>query len=773
MKMELRNKFSGILFLVLFLGIIFTACTDITDQDKYQKPEWLAGKVYTQISVMEDLSVFTSLLQNTGYDTILDLTGSYTIFAPTDEAFQRWFIQHPELGGDISNLMKEEQRKMVQYHILQNRWTKEQFQSLDIYGWIDEDDPNNDKPRGYKRQSIYQQANKKYWIKEQGEQDYIVDSTESDRYKSVYSSSRKYLPLFFDEYFSVNNLKGADYEFYYDRSYEHGEIYIANARTLNEEIPAENGFIYKIDQVIKEPLNAEELLSMEHNGKTTTTFLGMMYQLGKFSQNITATFEQPEATSGGSFDTLYNLDYPKLAFNIHEELTGPNTNNPFYTVRYQNGIAAPSDEAFQEFINSFLTANSGYPHWRDFESVPPIVRRVILDAHMSKEPIYSTNIKEGFRNNAGDKVMIDEGSIDLKYYGSNATFMILNKAIIPRALTSVAGPIYLRPGYSTLMYALEYSKTLSALKTKNADYVFFAPSDMTMTTDSSLLLVWDNEEEYRYHFMALDRAADELIRMDRNTLTKRIMNQVGTRRPKGIARKEFIENLAGNFIVIDNEKKTVTGGMDNTYGYLGDSLVFAESFLLEEEIDNGITYQFSNWFTTPATDMYAMLSSYGFFWDLLVKAGLADVVYYKLPFLNDGGYYTVFMPSEEALINSKADTLSIGDLKQFLKYHFVSGERIWTDGSLPSGPYSTLRRDAGSSNLQTRFTTLNIETGYDFINILRDDNSIYCVISEDKEKTNKMTATIIDKKSISPHNFTITGVIHEIDSVLMKEHLRK
>ncbi len=773
MKFTLKNRFTRFLLLILLSGMIFSACKDLEDHEKYTKPEWLAGKLYTQISSFEDLSVFTSLLENTGYDTILDLTGSFAVFAPTDEAFQQWFEEHPELDGDVSNLPVGQQLSMVQYHILQNRWSKKQIQSLDIYGWIDRDDPNNDKPRAYKRQSIYQQPDRKYWIRRDDDAEYIIDSTESSEYKIVYSNSRKYLPLFYDEYFDIHDLNGEDYEFYYERSYEHGKVYIANARTLNDEIPAENGFIYKIDQVIRLPLNAEELLSMEHGGNTTSAFLDMIYEFPEFSANDQATFQQSEAKAGGKFDTLYNLDYPRLCFNIQEELTGSSTSSSRYTLRYQNGMAVPSDDAFQDYINSVLTVNSGYPHWPDFESVPVNVRRLILDAHMSNEPIYRSDFASGFRNNAGDRVFLNEGNIVYKYYGSNATFMILDEAIQPRALTSVTGPVYLRPGFSIMMYAMESSNTLSALKKINTDYVLFAPPDKRCLADSSLLLNWIPNQKNRYYFMALNRGTGMMERVDNYTLKKRILNQVAISRPTGAARKEFIENLAGNFIVFDNVNNTASGGMENAFGYRGDSAVYSEPLRMEEETDNGITYQFNSWFRTPITGMFSRLSAYPVFMELLLKAKLASDVYYNLPFLVDGAHYTVFVPSEEVLLNSGADTLSISDLQQFLKYHFVRGERIWTDGSKPSGRYETLRIDESSSPSKTLYSSLNIETGYDYINILRDDNSLYCNIPEHEEKTNIMAAFRIVEKEPGPHDYIITGVVHEIDSVLTKYQLAR
>ena len=100
------------------------------------------------------------------------------------------------------------------------------------------EDPGNDEPRGYKRQTIFQNPDQKYSFKEIDEDLVtIVDSTESNGYKTVYSASRKYLPLFFSEYFDVNDLKGTDYEFYYDRPFESSYIYMGNAKSTEDRDP--------------------------------------------------------------------------------------------------------------------------------------------------------------------------------------------------------------------------------------------------------------------------------------------------------------------------------------------------------------------------------------------------------------------------------------------------------------------------------------------------------------------------------------------------------
>ncbi len=749
--------------------IVPCSCSKLEDQEKYQRPEWLVGKLFTQIQADENLSVFASLLEYTGYDTILGVTGSYTVLAPDNQAFDAWFSARPEYDGDVTNIPYAEAEAMVQYHILQNRWSRKQFQSLDIYGWIDRDDPGNDKPRGYKRQTIFQNPNQKYWLKEIDEDIvYIVDSTESDDYKTVFSASRKYLPLFFSEYFDINNLKGSDYEFYFDRPFESSAIYMANAKSTIDEIPAENGFIYVIDQVIVPPVNAEEYLKMDHNGASTADFLELIYQIPKFSQDLIATFEQPEALAGGIFDTLYKLTYPTLTFNIQEELTGPNTNNPRYTVRYQNGLMVPTDQALDRLINDVITINSGYPHWPDWENVPKEIKKIIVNTHMAENPIYLTDIQEGFLNGSNDKITLDESVIRERYYGSNASILLIDEAITSRAFTSITGPIYLRPGYTTLLYALEYSKTLSALKKAGKEYIFLVPSDERMELDSSLILNWINIKRNKYGFLAFNRGSNGMQGVSSNQLAKRILNQVGSSLPQGIARREFIENLAGNFLVFDNENQTVTGGIDNAWGYLGDSAIHLEPVLFEEPTDNGLAYKFEGWFNMPVGTIYTVISNYSAFMELITKAELNDPQFYRFNFLNEGEFYTIFIPSEEALANSGADTLSIPDLQQFIKYHFIKGTRIWTDGSVPGGAFETLRKDESSNEFSVRYSLLNIETGYDYIDILDQYHNLYYRIKEDPEKTNKMIATQTVNINPTVHDYTITGVIHEIDTVLSK-----
>jgi uncharacterized surface protein with fasciclin (FAS1) repeats len=133
------------------------------EQDIYKRPEWLAGKVYTQVKAQPELSTFATCIEKTGYDEILDVSGSYTIFSPSNEAFNLYFQQNPKYNS-VEDIPIPELTEIVKYHIVQNPWSKVQLRTLDVYGWIDTLSTDNNKPKGFKRQTLLLEPDRKYRI---------------------------------------------------------------------------------------------------------------------------------------------------------------------------------------------------------------------------------------------------------------------------------------------------------------------------------------------------------------------------------------------------------------------------------------------------------------------------------------------------------------------------------------------------------------------------------------------------------------------------------
>lgn len=770
-----------ILIVLALTGIFTLSCKK--EYNKFDRPVWLEGKLYTQMLTIPDIDTFSLCVALSGYDTIIDASGSYTVFAPDNQAFQAYFAANTSYSN-VADIPHEELLDLVKIHIIQNPWSKSQLKKLDVNGWINPRDPNNDEPWGYKRQTLLRDANRKYWITLKQNQATIVDSTQGSDTRLVFNSSRKYLPLFFDEYLDIAEVTGSDYEFFFDRSFENGNIYFSNAKIGAEDYFAENGFIYKLDEVVNPLKNTEEYLEKSAVGNNYTEFLNSIYLFPRFAENLPETFKQPGAEEGLDVPTLYNLDYPELVYDIHEELTGRNIVDVRNTVRYHYGMIAPTNAAMKVLIDEVITDNSGYPHWPSYKLVPSNIKRIVINSHMSENPVYLSDLEQGFLNGESDSVFVNPSSVVEKHYASNATFFGVDEPIVPRAFTSVAGPVYLRPGYASYMYAIEYSKILPAVKRRNANYSLFVISDETMRADSSLFIRPNVVQPWRYDVSSWDRAARQVVRRSEFELNLQMLNQVGTRLPRGVARKEFIPNLAGNFIVWNMEDirvpagpgdtvtfppPTVSGGVPNVFGYNGDSIIGLAPEQLEEPTDNGNTYNVKGWFSFPRTEMYYAIREYSAFFDLIDRAGFNDDDFKKFTFTTDSELYTVFLPTDEAIgrNSERLDTMSVAELQQFVKYHFVPGNLIFTDGNALSGDYNTLRADEASTIYSTVFSTLDLRTGIDHIEILNETGGTIYDIEEAEDITNIMTVVNVSNDD-ALDNFVTTGVLHEIDTILIK-----
>lgn len=768
------------LIILAVIGILSYSCRD--DFSKFDRPTWLEGKLYSQLLSIPDIDSFIVAVNRSGYDSILNSSGSYTIFAPENEAFLA-YLQSAGFSS-VWNIPEEDIKELVKVHIVQNPWSKAQLQTLDVNGWINKRDPNNDEPWGYKRQTLQKDPNRKYWITVSQNEATIVDSTESNEIRTVYRPSRKYLPLFFDGYLDVAEVSGRDFEFYFDRDYENGNIYFSSGKLGVNDYFAENGFIYTIDRVVSNLKNVEQLMENSPDGNSYSTFLNTVYLFPVFFENLEETYKQPGADQGLEVPTLYDLDYQDLTFDIHEELTTRGQNNVVATIRYHNGLLAPTNSAMQDLIDNVITDKSGYPHWPNYSLAPKIIKKTVVNSHMTDRPFYLTDLEQGFINGDKDSTFVNPENVIEKHYGSNATFVGIDKAIIPRAFTSVSGPVYLRPGYQTYMYAIEVSKILPAIKRRNASYSFFVLSEAQLRQDSSLFIRVDKSRASGYRVTSYDRVARSIVDRTDFDINLQMLNQVGEFLPKGIARKEFIPNLAGNYIVYNTEEiklsigtgdsitippPSVSGGVDNKYGFNGDSSVGVVPVLLDEPTDNGKTYDVTGWFSFSRTNLYNHLRSFNGFFNVMDRAGLVERNYGRLTFITDSDQYTIFVPSDRAIdsYSEALDTMSTEDLQKFVKYHFIPGTMIFTDGNKAPGAYETLRPDESSTIYTTNYTRLDITTLVDQIDLLDTSGELIFSVVENGSTTNIIAASDL-ASDVNLENYVSNGVIHEIDTVLIR-----
>lgn len=762
-----KNK---LLTLISLSVLVFWGCQKELD-DKYVRPDWLAGKLYTQIKTIPELSTFAELLQVSGYDTIIDVSGSYTVFAPSNDAFKLYFQENSKYKS-ISDIPKAEVIKIVKYHLVQNPWSKKQLRTLDYDGWIDTLSLTRNLPKGYKRETLLLGKNQKYgvaWSKYKRQNSTlkrtnVIDTTQTSWTRRVYTDSRKYSPIFFKEYFDIYDLSTNDYAFYFGRQFENiSDIYFSNGKIVGEGVFAENGFIYVIDRVAEPLKNGVEILTDQSKPNSYTSYFNLVNLFAEMDFNEQATNKQPGAEQGLKVDSLFNLRYPQLVFDINSEKTKPPRGvflDGSVTIRYHHGIVAPTNEALNQLVSQYLAGGS---NWGSLDAAPENIKRIIANSSLSTNPVYLTDVQKGFLNGEADIIKIDESSIVQKQYGSNCTFIGVNKPIIPRAFSSVTGPVYTRKGFSKAMFAIEKSGLLSALKRRDADYSFYVESDMSSSLDSSFF--YDPVSE-RFTAVTLYPSIRQTT-LSNDDLRTLFLNQIGLAQPKGIARKEFIKTLGGNYLIVDNVTKEVKGTAASTYGYRGTKEIQIIPRKISTNSDNGSTYEVDSWFNFNSNDIYSAISArFPKFHALIKKAGLSQDKLFRYSFMSDNQNYTVFAPSDSVLNVTNLDNLTQKELQDFVMLHFVQGDMIFTDGNKTSGYYETARIDESSTAYILNNTSIRIIPGVDKITIPSKDGSSDVMVNE-SDRTNIITARNLSSTGQEAYATVVSnGVVHEIKSVL-------
>lgn len=591
MENLVMRKYPTILFLLGMLFILFGGCDKYSDHDKYKRPDWLPGKLYTTVLVQKNLSLFTECIHLTGLDTILDVSGSWTVFAPTDEAVRAYLLENNY--SRVSDIPKNELERLVKFHIIQNPWTLVQLKSLGKDGWRTKETTNVNS-YAYKRETILRNADEKYWIiKEKKKERIVRDSTIADQYKRVYTSSRKFVPIFYDQFFAVNGLSSEDYNFYFNRAYEPGNVYYAGAKIIQADIFAENGFVHIIDRMVEPMLNAKERLERDKPGESYQLFLNMVYwYYPHFDPNMVATNRQPGVKFGAVVDTLWDLNCAPLAFNPQKE----QFDIVNQTLVKHNGLIAPVDAPFQKFIDDILTVKSGFPHWNDYKSLPADVVDIIVGQNFKSSPIYpsKSQYKKIFKGT--NRFHQNEEDIIRKDFGSNCTFIGLSSYIPDRVFTSVTGPVFCRPIFSIFRQAMVYSGTYDAIASYKGELYLFPITDYSLMADSSLMLNWIDQDKNTYNFMAFNRNMHKWEVLSSKTVGNWILNQVGTSVSGAGTDKEIIKTLGGNNLTWDHSNNTIQGTYPSTFGYKGKDIITNSPFPLNEPSDNGKSLTVKSWF---------------------------------------------------------------------------------------------------------------------------------------------------------------------------------
>jgi len=680
-----NNKLSFLL-LVLVCGLL-TQCRKEALDEYYNPPANLEPAIYQKLDAKGNFKNLLAAIDKAGYKNTLSAAGYWTLFAPTDSAFQAYFTATGVSG--IQELDSAACRKIVTYCLVYNGFIRDRiadFQSNS--GWIEN---SAFKRRTVNYTGVYSTTNTA------GTPIKAIASNRNNIASFFYvdaDNNNKYIPYFETGYATAKSLTAYDYNYFYPTSIYTG-FNVMDAKVIEKDIYAENGIIHTIDKVITALPSLDQYIGSNSDYSEFKKILDKYLVQYVLNQTVTQNYSILTGTPTNVYTKVYNAS---LAFSPNNENFLKNQDNDGQSDSYT--MFVPRNAELLNFINTVLLE-----HYPSVDALPINVIYDFVNAHMWRTAVWPSKFNSSF-NAVSEEARFDPATnvIDKKIL-SNGIFYGTNKVQDANVFSSVYGKAYLDPAYSMMasLLNIELKFQISNIHQK---YTLFLISNAALNAAGYVAdpLVSNNiNEQWRYNPPGGGTSLTGLSALVR---LQRILNMhvvpgrdITDMTGSGVGMTysgEFIKYNAntvqaagnldlGNVATVTN-KKTAKNG---TVYYLDRILEFSEKTIGKHIEILG----------TPVT------SQFNYFWQYLKNAGIYNLTTGEIQQVASGTFYTFFIPNNAAItaaVNAgylpgtagvpNFNPPSLADkekVNNFIYYHILNKKNIGTDGQ-ESGTFETL-----------------------------------------------------------------------------------
>lgn len=629
------------------------SCVD-TSKDIYNIPSNLDGEIYKQLSLDSRFTTFVSAIDKVqGLKDELNTSGLYTVFAPTNDAFDEYFRTNGKYMK-LDEIPTDELTKIIKFHILKWMIFSYQFEN-----------PGATK-EAYDVFKYVTRSNVKY-------SEYV------DLYKHNLSLfyENKYIQVYTHNYFSTFNVTDADYQQVFGSgSSVSSKFNVLGASVLQSDIASGNGVIHIIDRVLDVPANIAQELDKTEEYNTYNEFLKKRYATYTFDlagTRLQGNYGDPN--NDGILDSLYRRNYSIVP-----------------GLDYEKGYALtafiPAKAAFDTYLNNLKNI------FGSEQLIPTYTTDLLFKSHFSSSTYWPSKVQSGLAFN------LLTNSVELKPEDINSVKMLSNgllyqtkQVVEPDAFKSVCAPAFFSPNYSMLGRMLYVSGYYSALSQRLAHYTFFAPTDDAF---AKIGIIYNVTDPLKPVFQIKDNGAFRNMNV---TEMESLLgnNTILTALDPTAFADGFYETLNGSMLEVKDGKYfgaerdsmptiTIPGlSKSNGYVYGVNQFISLPKGSFTYIINTTQTPEYSE-FLKIIQSVYPSFASAGF------------------SFINQNAdlKYTILMPSNEAVVNAVAagiiPTLPATTdptyatqkekLIQLIRYHVIQG-RSMTDGKVTGNMLTT------------------------------------------------------------------------------------
>ena len=456
------------------------------------QPDWLGNSIYERLQEDGHYTYMLRLIDDLGQHEVLSHTGSKTLFAANDSAFQQWF------GNNDWGVSSYEKLSLAQKKLLLNNSMVNNAYLIELLSNVSGNPPMEGKcMRRETAVSIYDSVeilnpekmpNTEAWKKFK------------DRGKSI--------PIFKDEtsapmihflpaYMTYNKITSEDLDILTNhQASDATEAWVNGMKVVERDITCKNGYIQKVNGVIESSPNMAEIIR-QHPEMSLWSHL-----IDRFSApyyNAAGTKEYNRLYNNE--DSVYSLRYFSKR-SVGGEINERNpegevvkallkfdpgwnqymySNTMGYDLHYDAGaMIVPTNEALQEWWDG--PGRDLQMEYKTWDSIPDATLSKLINVNMLD--IFSETVPTKFsrvQNDAKEALGITKEDVISSYMGCNGVVYLVNKVFTPAEYSSVAYPALAHASTMNVIYwAIDQLNFLPYLLSMDSHYSLLLPTNDAM-----------------------------------------------------------------------------------------------------------------------------------------------------------------------------------------------------------------------------------------------------------------------------------------------------
>ena len=460
------------------------------------QPSWLGNSIYERLEEDGQYTTMLRLIDDLGQHEVLSHTGSKTLFAANDSAFQAWFAKNNWGVSSYDRLSLSQKKLLLNNAMVNNAYLIELLSNGRPQG----EDNHPEEGRTMRREtatSIYdsvqimkpsQMPNTEVWarFKDKGRSIPILrDDTPSPMIH--------FLPAFM----KFNKMTNTDLDVLTNhQANDIKEAWVNGKKVIERDITCKNGYIQKVNGVFESSPNMAEIIHQHPK----------MSHWAELMDRFCAPYYSAEGTR--EYNRLYNNQDSVYVLRYYSDYSGDGQNT---MTPDGKAISAklPFDPGWNQYISTagdanmnydagamFVPTNEALNAWWDKEgkdlkteygeidSIPEGTLAKLIKVNMFD--IFTDVIPSKFPyvlNDAKVEMGIKVADIDSCFMGCNGVVYMTNKVFTPAEFQSVAYPALAHP---TLMNVIYWA--LSGGEDGKVDVLNFLPYLLSMDSRYSLIL---------------------------------------------------------------------------------------------------------------------------------------------------------------------------------------------------------------------------------------------------------------------------------------------